>query len=453
MPFYTLNEHMDDSLRKILNAGLVAANPRERVREIMSTKDSCIRVMGKEYCGYNKVYVAGFGKAARGMAEGVYDTLNGKVEDGFIIVPKGSPSNPIGRIKVLEGEHPLPDGLTLTSSLRLLDFVSKLPKDSLLILLISGGGSALFEVPADNISLEDISHTASMLMNSGADIVELNAVRKHLSKVKGGQLLRYINSEKTISLIISDVVGDRLDSIASGPTAPDNTTFEDALSVIKKYGLLEKIPRSVRKHIEKGIRSQVPETVKPGDPILSKVDNFIIASNIISLKAMENTAIHEGWRAFILTSRMRGEAREVAKMLAGIIESITFEEKPLPPHVVLLAGGETTVTVTGKGIGGRNQELCLSLLMELGQNKLDYTAACMGSDGIDGTSPAAGAYIDNTLLSKAYERNLDPKQYLLENNSYGFFKQLKRTIDTGYTGTNVNDFLVVVIRKPLHEGN
>ena len=449
MRFYTLNEHMDYSLRKILNAGLAAANPRERVRKIISTRNSCLRVMGKEYCGYNKVYVAGFGKASRGMAEGVYNALNGKVEEGFIIVPKGSSSNPIGRIKVLEGEHPLPDGLTLSSSLKLLDFVSKLPRDSLLILLISGGGSALFEIPANNISLEDISQTASMLMNSGADIVELNAVRKHLSKVKGGQLLRYINSMKTVSLIISDVVGDRLDSIASGPTAPDNTTFHDALSVIEKYGLLEKIPRNVRKHIEKGIRSQVPETVKPGDPILSKVDNFIIASNIISLKAMENTAIREGWRAFILTSRMRGEAREVAKMLAGIVESIAYEEKPIPPPIVLLAGGETTVTVKGRGVGGRNQELCLSLLIELGQCGLDYSAACMGSDGIDGTSPAAGAYIDNTLLSKAYERNLDPKQYLLNNNSYEFFKQLNRTIDTGYTGTNVNDFLVVVIPKPL----
>ncbi|MCE4605773.1 MAG: glycerate kinase [Desulfurococcales archaeon] len=447
------NEHMNSLVRRILNSGLAAADPRERVREVLSIEGDCLRVMGEEYCGYNGIYVAGFGKASMGMAEGVYDALKGKVEQGVIIAPKGPQSNHIGSIKVLEGEHPLPGGLTLSSSLELLAFVSKLPEDSLLILLISGGGSALFEVPADNVSLEDISYSASMLMKSGADIVELNAVRKHLSKVKGGQLLRYINAEKTISLIISDVVGDRLDSIASGPTAPDRTTFQDALSVIEKYGLLDKISRSVREHIENGIKGQVPETVKPGDPILSKVDNFVIASNIISLKAMGEAAVLEGWKPFILTSRMRGEAREVAKLLAGIIESITHEGEPYAPPIILLAGGETTVTVRGKGIGGRNQELCLSLLLELGQREIGYSAACMGSDGIDGMSPAAGAYIDNSLLGEAYGMKMDPKRYLMDNNSYEFFRQLNRTIDTGYTGTNVNDFLVVVIRKPLQNGN
>ncbi|MCE4614391.1 MAG: glycerate kinase [Desulfurococcales archaeon] len=446
MSFYKLNEHMTLILRKILNSGLAAADPRERVMETLSVEGNCIKVKGKKYCGYREIYVAGFGKASRRMAEGVYSAIGGLIEDGLIIVPKGSPANPIGCIKILEGEHPLPNGLTLSSSLRLLDYLTSLPEDSLLILLISGGGSALFEVPAGNVSLKDISQTAGMLMKSGADIVELNAVRKHLSKVKGGQLLRYINPSKIISLIISDVVGDRLDSIASGPTAPDKTTFQNAFNVLVKYGLWEKVPEGVRSHIENGVKGLVQETVKKGDPLLSKVKNVIIASNSISLKAMGETAKVEGWKTIVLTSRMRGEAREVGKLIAGIIESISYENMPAKPPVVLLAGGETTVTVRGRGVGGRNQELCLSILLELSQQDIGFTIACMGSDGIDGTSPAGGAYIDSALYREALSRNLDPKSYLLENDSYTFFKRLNRTIETGYTGTNVNDFLVAIIR-------
>ena len=439
------DKSFDTAVLDIIGAGLKAADPVERVEKSLRVRDGCVTVNEKSYCGFTRVYIAGFGKASRGMAQGALSSLGDMVEKGMIIVPKGSSTAGLPGVTVLEGEHPVPGELTVSSSLKLLGFLRGIPKDALVVLLISGGGSALFEVPAEGVSIRDVGVTASLLMKRGANIIELNTVRKHLSRVKGGQLLRYIPARKTIALIISDVVGDRIDSIASGPTAPDPTTFQDAHRILVKYNVWSEIPESVRNHIEKGLKGLVPETVKPGDPILEKADNYVVASNIISLRAMAQKALKQGWKPVILSSRLRGEAREAAKVIAGVIESIYFDREPVKPPVALIAGGETTVTVRGDGVGGRNQELCLSLLVELSMSRALYTAACMGSDGIDGSSPAAGAVIDHSLPGKAEERGLDPREYLDRNDSYSFFREMGRAIITGYTGTNVNDFLVALI--------
>ncbi|MET1101377.1 MAG: glycerate kinase [Pyrodictiaceae archaeon] len=428
----------------LLEEGIRAADPRSKVSNTLARQGSCVIVAGRSYCPRSGVYVLGFGKAARGMAEGVLESLGDLVRAGLVIAPRGH-GGQLGPINVLEGDHPISGPRTLESSRRLIEFSEKIPRDALAIVLVSGGGSALFELPANGLSLEDIASTTSLLLKAGASIEELNAVRKHLSAVKGGQLLRYIGAERVETLIISDVVGDRLDTIASGPTVPDETTFHDAVNALKKYGLWEKVPERVREWLEKGLRGEVDETPKPGDKIFEKSRVTIVASNITSLRAMEKLARERGWRTLILSSRIRGEAREVAAVIAGIIEGIVYENTPVQPPIVLLAGGETTVTVKGKGIGGRNQELCLALAIELRRLEADYVAACMGSDGVDGVSPAAGAIIDSTLMREAYSKGLDPIAFLEDNDSYTFFKKLDRCIETGYTGTNVNDFIVVVI--------
>ncbi len=432
---------------RVLAEGLRAADPEAVVSKNISVEGDCVFIAGEDYCGLEP-RIIGFGKASRSMSLGVVKSLQGRRVEGIVIAPRGHGGS-VNGIRVLEGDHPVPGRATLESSRTLLDYARHLPEKSLAIVLISGGGSALFEVPAPPVTLKDIAVTTSMLLRSGADIWELNAVRKHLSLVKGGQLARHIRAERIVSLIISDVVGDRLDTIASGPTVPDETTFEDAKNVLEKYGLWSRVPQRVRERIERGLKGLVPETPKPGDPVFEKVSNRLVASNIVSLKAMERfcESSLDGYDCLVLTSRLRGEAREAAKVLASITESVYYDGKPVASPAVIIAGGETTVTVRGNGVGGRNQELCLSLALELARTRFEgkYVAICMGSDGIDGNSPAAGAIIDENTIREAKNLGISPQEYLANNDSYSFFKKLGRTIETGYTGTNVNDFVVIVV--------
>ncbi|WFO74630.1 glycerate kinase [Desulfurococcaceae archaeon MEX13E-LK6-19] len=430
----------------ILLEGLKAADPVEAVSRSVTVKDWDIVVADRVFRDFDRVHVVGFGKASVGMARGLHRVLGDAIYGGVVISP--FPSGDIGPVKVVVGDHPIPGDRTLEASRRLVEYVKETVEPSdLLFVLISGGGSALFEVPVDDISLGDIGWVARELMKAGADIFELNTVRKHLSMVKGGGLLKLARAKHVVSLIISDVVGDRLDTIASGPTVPDETTFLDAKNILVKYGLWDRAPVNVRKWIEAGIRGEVPETLKPGDPLAGKAYNVIVASNYISLKAMEDKARSLGYNTLLLTPFLHGEARETAKTIGSIAWSILEHDKPVAKPAVVIAGGETTVTVKGSGVGGRNQELCLSLAIDLkhlrGRN---IVFACMGSDGVDGNSPAAGAIIDIETYWEAREKGLAPEEYLENNDSYTFFRKLGRTIETGYTGTNVNDFIVGIIK-------
>ncbi|MEM1560506.1 MAG: DUF4147 domain-containing protein, partial [Ignisphaera sp.] len=311
-------------------------------------------------------------------------------------------------------------------------------------ILISGGGSALFEVPERNVSLDDVGRLAKELMRRGADIFELNTVRKRFSRVKGGKLLRYIRARNIVSLIISDVIGDRLDTIASGPTAPDETSYGDVYSILTRRGLWNEMPETMRSIIEAGLRGELPDTPKSGDPIFSNVHNIIIASNAIALESMARKAEEYGFKSLILTSMVEGEAREVGKVIASIIKNILAYSRPVEKPVAILIGGETVVTVRGKGVGGRNQELCLSLAVSI--KGLETVAVCMGTDGIDGISPAAGAIVDGYTIDEGYRLGLDPIAYLENNDSYTYFSKINRAIITGYTGTNVNDVFLALIR-------
>jgi glycerate 2-kinase len=429
---------------QLVEYGLSVADPYAAVRENLRVLNNKIFVGNAEMSIAGRIHVVGFGKASKRMAEAVYSVLGDRIAGGVVITP--SDEGYVGNIMIVRGDHPIPGENTLRSSQLLLDYlIDNVREEDLVIVLISGGGSALFEVPEEGVSLKDVAWISRELMKRGADIFELNAVRKRFSKVKGGKLLRFIRSRKVASLIISDVVGDRLDTIASGPTAPDETTFADVYKILVKYGLWSELGKNMRGIIEKGLSSSLEDTPKPGNPIFNNVVNIIVASNRIVLEAMARRAREAGFNTLILTSMLEGEAREVGRVLASIIKSIDLHSLPIQKPAALLAGGETVVTVRGSGTGGRNQELCLSLAVSIrGMN--NAVAICIGSDGIDGVSPAAGAIIDGSMYYEAVSKGLDPLAYLNNNDSYTILSKLSRAIITGYTGTNVNDIFVAIIR-------
>jgi glycerate 2-kinase len=390
------------------------------------------------------IHVVGFGKASKRMAEAVYDVLGDRVHGGVVITP--NEEGFIGNIRLVRGDHPIPRENTLKSSQILLDYlVEKVDARDVVIVLISGGGSALFEVPEEGISLDEIAWVTKELMKRGADILELNAVRKRFSKVKGGKLLKFIKAKTAVSLIVSDVIGDRLDAIASGPTSPDETTFRDAYNILLKYKLWSDLSEKMRIVVEKGLRGEIEDTLKQGDPAFNIVRNIIVASNNIVLESIASKAREAGFNTLILTTMLEGEAKEVGRVLGSIIRSIYAHSFPVSKPAVLLAGGETIVTVRGKGIGGRNQELCLSLALSI-KGLRNTVALCMGTDGVDGVSPAAGAVIDGSTIEEALSKGMNPIEYIDNNDSYTFFSQLKRAIITGYTGTNVNDIFISIIK-------
>ncbi len=398
--------------------------------------------------GEGEVYLAGFGKAARTMAEAAAGALGDRLAEGVVIAPRGHGGTVAsGRVRVLEGDHPVPGEATLRASEELLGFLQSLPRGAAVLVLVSGGGSALFEKPAPGITLEDVAEATRLLMLSGADIYELNALRKHVSAVKGGQLLRYIPTRPVLAVYMSDVPGDRLDTVASGPTVPDPTTYRDAYEALRRHGLLDKAPPRILERLRRGMAGLEPETPKPGDPVFRGVVNRLGARNRDALTAAAEALEAHGAGATVLTDTLRGEAREAAKTLAAILEYAAGARRERP--LALLAGGETTVTVTGDGMGGRNQELCISLAAELKRLRIlaePYAALCMGTDGVDGNSPAAGGLATHRLLEEAEDRGLDPMEALRRNDSYTFLRQLGATLDTGgYTGVNVNDVFIAYL--------
>lgn len=424
--------------------GLAVADPYNAVRRSVVLNDKRILIDGEVIEVGGQIHVIGFGKASKRMAMALNDLLGDRIVGGVVITP--DEIGYVGSIKLVRGNHPIPGKDTLDSSQLLLDYVSSnVSENDIVFVVISGGGSALFEVPEDGVSLDDIAWLSKELMRRGADIFELNAVRKRFSKVKGGKLLRFLKARKVVSLIISDVVGDRLDTIASGPTAPDDTTFQDVYNVLKKRGIWNEMKDSMKRLVELGLEGRIPDTPKRGDSIFNRVLNIIVASNKMVLDAMAEKARRQGFNTLTLTSMLEGEAREVGKVLASIMRSIDIYGTPLKRPAAIIAGGETVVTVRGNGIGGRNQELCLSLSISI-RDMSDVVALCMGTDGIDGISPAAGAIVDGKTYYEGLKQGLDPQEYLENNDSYTYFSKLKRAIITGYTGTNVNDIFIALMK-------
>lgn len=322
--------------------------------------------------------------------------------------------------------------------------MNKATKHDLVISLISGGGSALIPLPAKEITLEDMQQTIDQMMEAGANINELNAVRKHLSQLKGGQLAKAASPATMLNLIISDVVGDPPDVIASGPTAPDTSTFNDAKDVLQKYGLLSDVPSAVSHRIARGVKGEIPETPKPEDQVFNKVNNIIIANNRKALKGAARKARELGYNTRILSSYIEGEARDVGTVMGAIGMEMSKHESPLRKPLAVLGGGETTVTVTGGGRGGANQELALAAALKI-EGTNDLLIGSIDTDGIDGNSEAAGAIVDGGTIPKARESESDPKDHLERNDSYTFFKKVGGLIVTGPTGTNVNDMVCIIV--------
>jgi hydroxypyruvate reductase len=384
-----------------------------------------------------RVVVVGAGKASAAMARAVEDAWPQTALDGLVITRYGH-AVPCRRIEIVEAAHPVPDSSGEAAARRILERVSGLRQDDLVLALISGGGSSLMALPVPGLTLADKQAVNRSLLRSGASIDEMNCVRKHLSAIKGGRLAVAADPARLVTLLISDVPGDDPSVIASGPTVPDPTTFADALSILRKYGIAE--PQAVLAHLERGLE----ETPKPGDPRFARSETIMIATPQMSLEAAARVAKEAGVTPVILGDAIEGEAREVAKVMAGIARQVVRHGQPAPPPCVLLSGGETTVTVRGSGRGGRNVEFLLALAVEL--EALPGVFALAGdTDGIDGAEEAAGAIVTPDTLARAEASGIDAKARLAENDGHGFFDALHDRVITGPTLTNVNDFRAVLI--------
>ncbi|HXG12221.1 MAG TPA: glycerate kinase [Gemmataceae bacterium] len=442
-----LREHA----RSIWDAAVAAARPQDLVRAACS--DPSLPLLA-EVRRARRILVVGAGKAGAAMSVGIEEALPDCLAriEGIVNVPalpEGTGVTPPPPRKVrLHVARPAgtnqPTAEGVTGARQILELVAHAGPEDVCLCLISGGGSALLPAPAEGLTLEDKQQVTRLLHACGATINEMNAVRKHLSAVKGGRLAQAFTGRALFSLIISDVIGDPLDVIASGPTAADPTTFADALAVLRKYHLEAKVPAAVLRHLERGAAGELPETLKvlPGN-----VHNYVIGNNARSLAAAGARAAELGYPVLNLGSFIEGETRQVAVALAGIVRSVRADGRPAPAPLCLLSGGETTVTLTeGHGLGGRNQEFVLAAALKLGAEGLrDVVVLSGGTDGEDGPTDAAGAVADAETWRRAGERGLDPATFLDRNDAYHFFEATGDLIRTGLTQTNVMDVRVILI--------
>lgn len=388
---------------------------------------------------FEEILVLGAGKAVMGMASYLEKKFFDKISRGFIVVPEGiHESHGLRKIEVAPSTHPIPSELGLNAAEKMIEYSESVTEKTLVIFLLSGGASALLPLPAPQITLEDKINATKLLLESGATIDEVNAVRKHLSRIKGGWLGKKLSKARVISLILSDVVGDKIETIGSGPTAPDPTTFEDAYAVLMKYGIWEKMPESVRRRISLGLEGSIEETPKPGDPAFRKITNIVIASIGDSCRAAAKYLRARKFRCVILSRFMEGEASQIGIFLAGVLRELLEKSG----KYAVICGGESTVTIRGSGIGGRNQELALAASIKMKDLK-NCCLVSVGTDGIDGVSDAAGAIVDPETYSDAARMGLNPAEFLRENDSGTFFKKVGGAVYTGLTGTNVGDLIVL----------
>ena len=423
----------------VLSAALEAVDPAKAIKRQVSLSDQTLRIGEQTYDlgRYRNIYVIGGGKAGGSMAQAVEEVLGQRVTAGLVNVKYGYRVE-TQIIRLNEAGHPIPDAAGMAGTKQMAELARQATAEDLVICLISGGGSALMTLPAEGIALADMKSLTDAFLRCGATINEINAVRKHLSQTKGGNLARLAYPAEIVTLILSDVVGNPLDVIASGPTVPDNTTFADAYGVIEKYGLLEELPRPIVEHLQQGKEGLITETPKEGDEVFARTYNLIIASNKVAAEAATTKAKELGFHSLLLSTFVEGEAREVAKVFAAVAKEILHSDRPVGRPACMVAGGETTVTVRGNGLGGRNQELALSAALEIASLE-DVMIIPLATDGTDGPTDAAGAIADGSTLRRAQEAGLSATQYLADNDSYHFFQQLGDLLITGPTNTNVND--------------
>ncbi len=433
---------------RIWNAALRAVDPESAIRKIVKRRGSVLEVNRRRYdlAKARKVWVLGAGKAAAPMGRAVEKILGGYLSGGILATKYGH-SLPLKKLEIIEAAHPLPDSNSLASASRIILLAEgHIAPEDLVICLFSGGASSLFVAPAEGISLEDKLECTRLLLRHGADIHELNAVRKHLSSIKGGGLARLLAPSPMINLILSDVVGDDLGTIASGPLAPDSTTFGDCLEIIHRLRIAGQIPPAVKRRFELGAAGRIAETPKADDPVFAKIESCLIGSNSQACTAAAKAAKSLGYKAMILTSRLEGDTEEAARFHMSIASEIVFQSRPLRRPACVISGGETTVKVRGEGLGGRNQEFALHCVKSLAGLPSPCLVASLGSDGTDGPTDAAGAVADNTTLTRAIKHGSDFLiQSIRNSDSYYFFKHLDDLIITGPTRTNVMDLHLIML--------
>lgn len=441
-----------NDLRSIFFKALESVDPYAMIRNSVNIKGDILTIdslhgrLHEDLAAFQSILVLGMGKASIKMARAVEETLKERISHGAVITRTGQ-AEELKRIRVLEAGHPIPDERSIRGAEILFDLAMKADEKTLIINLVSGGGSALFDLPKEGITLTDLQDTTKVLLQCGATIHEVNCIRKHISRVKGGQLARIACPARMINLILSDVIGDKLDTIASGITAPDNTTYAQALSIAEKYHIRDRLPSSVTAILEAGGKGSIPETPKQGDPVFERVTNIILGNNTQACRAARDYGESLGYNTYFLTSSLTGESREIARLFSALAKDILKDASDFLRPALIVAGGETTVTIRGKGLGGRNQEMALSFLLDFpdnhGMDRVHFLSA--GTDGIDGPTDAAGAIVSPEIYKAAVESGMNATEYLAENDSYSFFKKTGGLFITGPTNTNVCDIHLLIV--------
>jgi hydroxypyruvate reductase len=436
--------------RAVFLKAVSAVDPYQRLKETVFIDRSRF-IVGHEQDfekvfdlnGFERIFLVGTGKASSSMAQAIEELFGHRITKGLITTKYGH-GLPLRFTEVIEAGHPLPDSRGMEGARKIKELLHTTGSKDLIIFLISGGGSALLPLPADGITLEEKQELTQLLLDCGADIKEINTIRKHISQIKGGWLARWAHPSTVVAFILSDVVGDPLDSIASGPTVPDPSTFEEAWDILRKYGLINEIASSIRSHLQAGKEGKIEETPKAGERVFEKIHNIIIGSNMIALQAAEKEVSSTGFNTIILSSSIVGETREAARFHGAVAREVVSTGKPIKRPACILSGGETTVTIKGKGLGGRNQEFVLSGALEIGGLEKAVLLSG-GTDGTDGPTDAAGAIADHTTILRAKQMGLDPIKYIEHNDSYHFFEKLGDLVITGPTRTNVMDVRIMLL--------
>ena len=442
---------MSSALREqalaVFAAALEAADPAKAVLAHARVEGNLLRAGRRRYRldSFENIWIAGAGKASAAMAAAVERLLGRRISGGLINTKYGHTA-PLERIELNECGHPVPDLNGERGAERIAEIARRAGPRDLVIALISGGASALLPLAAPPVTLEEKQAVTGLLLASGAAIGEINAVRKHLSAIKGGLLARLAQPAAVLALLLSDVIGDRLDVIGSGPTAPDPSTFADARAVLERYGLWAEAPAAVRERIERGAAGEIPETPKAGDPAFRNTQNLVVGSNRLAVNAAARKARELGLRPLVLSTSIEGETREVARVHAAIAREAVETGRPVPPPACIISGGETTVKLRGRGLGGRNQEFALAAALDIAglENVVVLSA---GTDGTDGPTDAAGAIAGGQTLARAALAGLDARRYLDDNDSYRFFAALGDLVKTGPTNTNVMDIRVMCVGR------
>jgi glycerate 2-kinase len=432
----------------IFREALLAAEPYRLVRRQLRLHGGVLEAAGVRHrLGRGRVALVAAGKAAVPMAQAAEEALGDRLGEAVAVSTAGD--GRLARVRLLRASHPVPDARGLAAAAEVEALARGLGRQDLLLVLLSGGASALLPSPAEGLTLDDKARTTALLLRAGATIHETNAVRKHLSRLKGGGLARAAAPARVVTLVLSDVVGDDLATIASGPTVPDPSTFADALDVLRRREILDDVPAPVRDHLESGARGERPETPKPREAAFRRTATRLVGSNRLSIEAAAREARRRGLHPLVLTTRLEGEAREVARVLVAVLRECVQASRPATPPVCLLAGGETTVTVRGDGQGGRNQELAVAAAQCLAGFPVPAVVASLATDGIDGASDAAGGLADDTTVARAAALGLAPAAaFLTASDTRNYLGPLGDLIVTGATGTNVVD-VVALLAGPL----